>query len=108
MKTINLQTQSIRQLNQALHDQAEECTEREWQVLEPKGQHNIACGLDQSIYVGIKGHAGYFCAGMNKKAQITVFGNAGQGVAENMMSGSVRVKGDVSQAAGATAHGQLR
>ncbi|MFT6906532.1 MAG: glutamate synthase domain-containing protein 3 [Oleiphilaceae bacterium] len=107
MKTINLETQSIRELNQALHEQATECTEREWEVLEPKGQHNIACGLDQNISVDIKGHAGYYCAGMNKKAHVTIHGNAGQGVAENMMSGTVRVKGDASQAAGATAHGGL-
>lgn len=34
-------------------------------------------------------------------------GNVGVGVAENMMSGMVRVKGSASQAAGATAHGGL-
>lgn len=107
MKTINLQESPVRDLNQSLHDQSGECTEREWEVLEPKGQHNIACGLDQNLSVDVKGHAGYFCAGMNKKAHVTVFGNAGQGVAENMMSGKVRVKGDASQAAGATAHGGL-
>lgn len=44
---------------------------------------------------------------MNKKAHVTIHGNVGQGVAENMMSGTVRVKGDASQAAGATAHGGL-
>ena len=44
---------------------------------------------------------------MNKDANVTVHGNVGQGVAENMMSGVVRVKGDASQAAGATAHGGL-
>lgn len=107
MKTINLETQTVRDLNQALHEQSPECTEREWEVLASKGQHNIACGLDQSLAVDIKGHAGYFCAGMNKKAHITVHGNVGQGVAENMMSGTVRIKGDASQAAGATAHGGL-
>ncbi|MBU2965529.1 protein glxC [Amphritea sp. 2_MG-2023] len=107
MKTINLTECTVRDLNQALHDQTVECTEREWEVLEPKGQHNIACGLDQNISVDIKGPTGYFCAGMNKKAHITIHGNAGQGVAENMMSGSVRVKGNASQAAGATAHGGL-
>jgi glutamate synthase domain-containing protein 3 len=107
MKTINLETQTVRDLNQALHMEAKECTEREWEVLQPKGQHNIACGLDQNITVDIKGHAGYYCAGMNKKAHISIYGNAGQGVAENMMSGMVRVKGDASQAAGATAHGGL-
>lgn len=107
MKTFDLAESSIRELNQALHDQAPECTEREWAVLNPKGQHNIACGLDQNLSVDIQGHAGYFCAGMNKKAHVVIHGNAGQGVAENMMSGTVRVKGDASQAAGATAHGGL-
>ena len=34
---------------------------------------------------------------MNKQARITVHGNAGPGVAENMMSGSVRVKGFASE-----------
>lgn len=107
MKTIDLKDSSVRDLNQELHGQVTECTEREWLVLEPKGQHNIAVGLDQNLSVDIEGHAGYFCAGMNKKAHVTVHGNVGQGVAENMMSGTVRVKGDASQAAGATAHGGL-
>ena len=44
---------------------------------------------------------------MNQKAQITIDGNAGTGVAENMMSGRVHVKGNASQSAGATAHGGL-
>lgn len=107
MKTIDLAESSIRELNQALHDQAQACLEREFEVLNPKGQHNIACGIDQNLSVDIRGHAGYFCAGMNKKAHVVIHGNAGQGVAENMMSGTVRVKGDASQAAGATAQGGL-
>jgi glutamate synthase domain-containing protein 3 len=44
---------------------------------------------------------------MNKQATVIVNGNAGQGVAENMMSGQVHVKGDASQAAGATGCGGL-
>ncbi|MBF6247848.1 protein glxC, partial [Nocardia elegans] len=48
-----------------------------------------------------------YCAGMNQRASVTVRGNAGVGVAENMMSGTVRVTGDASQSAGATAHGGL-
>lgn len=107
MRTVDLNESSVTDLNQALHAQASECTERQWEVLNPKGEHNIACGLDQSLSVEINGHAGYFCAGMNKKATVTINGNAGQGVAENMMSGVVRVKGSASQAAGATAHGGL-
>jgi len=45
---------------------------------------------------------GYYCAGMNKLAAVQVRGNAGTGVAENLMSGSVVVDGNASQAAGAT------
>ena len=44
---------------------------------------------------------------MNKQARVIVHGNAGQGVAENMMSGEVHVRGDASQAAGASGCGGL-
>lgn len=107
MKTIDLATSTIRELNQALHQQSESLTKSEWVITNPKGEHNIAVGLDADLHVDIHGHAGYFCAGMNKTASVTIHGNAGQGLAENMMSGVVRVKGDASQAAGATAQGGL-
>jgi len=38
---------------------------------------------------------------------VIINGNAGPGVAENMMSGQVHVKGDASQSAGATGQGGL-
>lgn len=107
MKTIDLSVASVRDLNQALHDQAKELTEREWLVSHPAGKHNLAVGINEALSVDIQGHAGYYCAGMNQQATITVHGNVGVGVAENMMSGSVRIKGSASQAAGATAHGGL-
>ncbi|MDR2165746.1 MAG: protein glxC [Zoogloeaceae bacterium] len=107
MKTVDLSTATVRELNQALHDEARQLSERAWTVTHPAGKHNIACGIDQTLNVDIQGHAGYYCAGMNKKADITVHGNVGVGVAENMMSGSVRVKGSASQSAGATAHGGI-
>jgi formylmethanofuran dehydrogenase subunit C len=44
---------------------------------------------------------------MNMHADITIEGSAGTGVAENMMSGRVRVKGFASNSAGASAHGGL-
>ncbi len=69
------------------------------------GAHALAVGVDAAVTIEIAGHAGYYCAGMNKRATIVIDGNAGNGVAENMMSGLVHVRGDASQAAGATAHG---
>jgi len=59
------------------------------------------------VIVEIDGHTGYYAAGMNQAADITIKGNAGPGVAENMMSGLVRVTGDVSQYAGASGQGGL-
>ena len=55
--------------------------------------------------IDVLGHVGYYCGGMNQSANLVIHGNAGPGVAENMMSGSVRVKGNASQAAGASGRG---
>lgn len=107
MRTIDLSVASVRDLNQALHDQAGEPSEREWVVTHPAGKHNLAVGVSEALSIDIQGHAGYYCAGMNQNASITVHGNVGVGVGENMMSGMVRVKGSASQSAGATAHGGL-
>ncbi len=98
---------STRDLNHALHalNGSEEAAT--WLVKNANGLHNLAVGIDAPLRVDIDGHVGYYCAGMNKYAQVTVRGNAGPGVAENMMSGIVRVTGSASQYAGATAHGGL-
>jgi glutamate synthase domain-containing protein 3 len=78
-----------------------------WRVINPRGQHAVAVGLDAPIGVTIDGHVGYYAAGMNQQAHIRINGNAGPGVAENMMSGEVWVRGDASMAAGATGCGGL-
>jgi methylamine---glutamate N-methyltransferase subunit B len=107
MSTFDLARNSVRELNCALHRLTADSNETHWRVLQPRGQHAIAAGLEQPVLVEIEGHVGYYCAGMNKLATVVVEGNAGQGVAENMMSGKVWVKGDASQAAGATGRGGL-
>ena len=107
MNTVDLQTQSVRDLNRTLHRLPEDSNKINWEVLHPAGQHNIACGLDRELNIQVDGHAGYYCAGMNQRAEITVHGMVGVGVAENMMSGLVRVKGHASQSAGATAHARV-
>ena len=104
---VDLAKSTVRELNQALHDQHDEMSIEKWEVLNPKGHHNLAVGVDQKLKIDIHGPAGYYCAGMNQQAEITIHGHTGQGVAENMMSGTVRVKGNASSAAGATAHGGL-
>jgi glutamate synthase domain-containing protein 3 len=107
MLTVDLAQSSVRELNTSLHRLSAASNETRWRVLNPRGQHSIAVGLEQPVLIEIEGHVGYYCGGMNKLATVVVEGNAGQGVAENMMSGKVWVKGDASQAAGATGRGGL-
>ena len=101
----DLNNSPVRELNRALHERAAEGAT--FRVSNPGGKHNIAVGARYAGDVIIDGHAGYYCAGMTARADVLVTGNAGPGLAENMMSGTVTVKGDASQYCGATAHGGL-
>lgn len=107
MPTVDLAHTSLRDLTAALHRLSSDTNETHWHVLNPRGQHSVAVGIDAPILVEIAGNVGYYCAGMNQRATVVVNGHAGQGVAENMMSGQVHVRGDASQAAGATGCGGL-
>jgi glutamate synthase domain-containing protein 3 len=104
---IDLAQASVRDLNAVLHALGPQSNARHWRVANPAGRHALAVGLAVPVTVEILGHAGYYCAGMNQAASVVVHGNAGTGVAENMMSGRVHVRGDASQSAGAAAHGGL-
>jgi glutamate synthase domain-containing protein 3 len=106
-EVVDLETTSLRELNNRLHELIEASEPRVWHVLNPNGAHAVACGVDADVEVEIEGHVGYYCAGMNKLASVRVHGNAGPGVAENMMSGLVVVDGNASQSAGATGRGGL-
>jgi methylamine---glutamate N-methyltransferase subunit B len=108
VEVVDLTTTPLRELNQRLHDlHGGGQGPKRWRVLNPRGAHAVACGLDAEIEVDIDGHVGYYCAGMNQLATVRVHGNASTGLAENMMSGTVVVEGSVSQSAGASAHGGL-
>jgi len=107
MRTIDLSKSSLRELNEDLHRQNSGANESSWEILNPRGAHAVAVGVDAPISINVKGSVGYYCAGMNKQAAVTVHGSAGPGVAENMMSGRVVIKGDASQYAGATGRGGL-
>jgi methylamine---glutamate N-methyltransferase subunit B len=97
----------LREVNQFLHKEAPGKPGLKVLIENPNGAHAIAAGLNTAVDVTIDGHAGYYAAGMNQLASVTIDGSAGTGVAENMMSGKVHVKGFASNAAGATAQGGL-
>ena len=101
---VDLATTTVREVNAALHAAPAGAAFR---VLHPDGRHSIAAGLTAPLEVDVAGHAGYYCAGMNQRGVVRVHGNAGVGVAENMMSGRVEVDGHAGQSAAASAHGGL-
>jgi methylamine---glutamate N-methyltransferase subunit B len=103
---VDLAVTSLRELNSALHAVGDDGP-RHWRVVNPRGAHAVAAGIDAPIEVEIDGHVGYYAAGMNKLATVRVHGNCGTGVAENMMSGTVVVDGNASQSAGASGRGGL-
>jgi glutamate synthase domain-containing protein 3 len=105
MNKYDLSDSGVRDLNAALH--ADSSSGSELTVDNPGGKHNVAAGAMYPCNVEVNGHVGYYCGGMNQNAEITVNGNAGPGLAENMMSGRITVNGNASQYCGATAHGGL-
>ncbi len=107
METFDLAARGLRELNSTLHALHGKTNMTAWEIVNPKGAHAIAAGVDAPVEILVKGSTGYYCAGMNKQATIRIKGSAGPGVAENMMSGAVIVDGDASQYAGATGRGGL-
>lgn len=107
MQTFDLGEKGLRALHEALHAQSQNTNETAWEIVNARGSHAIAVGLDAPIDVTVRGSTGYYCGGMNKQATIRVDGSAGPGTGENMMSGKIIIEGDASQYLGATAHGGM-
>ena len=107
MQSFDLAAQGLRALNSTLHALKGQTNQTAWEIINPRGDHAIAAGVDAPVDITVRGSTGYYCAGMNKLATIRVKGSAGPGVAENMMSGTVIIDGDASQYAGATGRGGL-
>jgi len=107
MPVFDLSVTPLRELNSALHAVNAGANDTKFEVVNPRGSHSVAVGIDGPVTVDVRGSVGYYCAGMNDGGTITVHGSAGPGVAENMMSGTVIIEGDASQYAGATGRGGL-
>jgi methylamine---glutamate N-methyltransferase subunit B len=104
IEEVDLTATPLRELNARLH--AGDVAPR-WRVTHPNGAHAVAVGIDADVEVDVDGHVGYYCAGMNKRATVRVHGNAGVGLAENIMSGTVIVDGYAGQSCAATGRGGM-
>src|SRR5258707_7458391 len=112
MPTIDLAHTPLRELNATLHRLKSDSNKTHWRVLNPRGQHAVAVGIDAPILVEIEGHVGYYCAGMNKSATaarcgismkgiaIVVKGSVGHLSAFMAQAGSLVVLGDAGEALG--------
>jgi len=107
MPVFDLAQTSLRELNSALHALGNGANDTVFEIINPRGSHAVAVGIDAPVLVEVRGSVGYYCAGMNDGGTVKVHGSAGPGIAENMMSGTVIVGGDASQYAGATGCGGL-
>ena len=87
MPVFDLATTPLREFHRALHA-APAGSNEAFEVLNPRGAHSVAVGAMAPV-------------------RVDVHGSVGPGVAENMMSGRVTVKGAASQYAGATGRGGL-
>jgi formylmethanofuran dehydrogenase subunit C len=93
---------STREINAALAGLLDGACAR---IVAPWGRHNLVVGLEHRITVEIEGNAGYFIGGLCDGPDLVVDGFVGWSVGENLMSGTVRVRGNASECAGASAHG---
>lgn len=109
MDTLNCDELTVREVNQALRSLPVGGSTR---IDNPRGRHNLAVGLADPLSVTVEGNAGYFLGGLCGSAggtgpDIVVDGFVGWSVGENLMAGSIRVRGSASQSAGSSAHGGL-
>ena len=88
MQTFDLEKNGLRALHKTLRDKDSGTNETAWEVVNARGSHAIAVGLDAPIEITVRGSTGYYCGGMNKQATINVDGSAGPGTGENMISGT--------------------
>jgi glutamate synthase domain-containing protein 3 len=101
--TFDLEESTLRAVNSSLHG----ANEISYRIVNPRGAHALAAGINSQIEVEIEGSVGYYCAGMNQLGTVRVDGNASTGLAENMMSGLVHITGSATMSAGASGNGGL-
>ena len=96
-EVVDLAVTPLRELNQRLHDVARTGSgPRRWRIVNPRGAHAVACGLDAELDVEIDGHVGVLLRRDEPACDGACQAATPAGVAD-MMLGSVVVAGSVSQ-----------
>ncbi len=99
---LDCDSMTVRQINVALRELPDGSAVK---VVKPKGRHNMAVGLIKSLKITFDGSVGHYAGGLCDGIDLTVNGFCGWAAAENLMSGTVRIRRNASERVGATAHG---
>ena len=67
---LDLKKIKLRELNEKLQSLDRKQNDRNFTIVNPEGNHALCAGLTDEININIKGHVGYYCAGMNQKAKL--------------------------------------
>ena len=73
METLDLAAIGLRKLNATLQA-VPSGVNQAFEVINPRGSHAIAAGLNAPVTVSVKGSTGYYCGGMNQLATVHVQG----------------------------------
>lgn len=103
MATIDLAQTPVTDANRLLLEYGEAGEDVE--ILNSDARHHIGVGLTHAITVRVRGSAGYFCAGLTDGPRFEVDANVGWGLADNMLEGSVVVRGNAGAIAGVAIRG---
>ncbi len=104
MVVIDCLGKNTREINQEIRA-ALDAGAAEIHLTNPQARHNLAVGLRRPCRMVIEGSVGNYCAGLATVADLEIRGNAGWGVAENLVSGRVVVHGNAGTAVGASLRG---
>lgn len=93
---------TVRQINTRLKELAASGTDAT--IINPQARHNLSVGILHPFKLRIKGSVGYYSASLLDGPDVTIDGNAGWALGENLMRGRVKVTKD----AGASVASSIR
>ena len=105
LKTLDCAGRTTREINVFLKAMARMGPEAEVVLRNPDSRHNLGVGITTPLKLHIEGPVGYYCAGLCEGVDIRITGDAGWGLAENLMSGRVQLSASAGSSAGATMRG---
>jgi glutamate synthase domain-containing protein 3 len=89
-----------REINRRIKEAAGEVV-----VRNPAGRHCLAVGILRPLRVAFEGPVGWYCCTMGDGVGAEIHGNCGWSLGQNLMAGSIHVRGHAGSSAGATIRG---